>query len=43
MAEVWQFEIQICQMTSNGETTNIKIVDHDYNNFIVDDFFIWCR
>jgi hypothetical protein len=28
-------------MTSDGETTNIKVVDLDQNNFIVYDFFIW--
>jgi hypothetical protein len=40
MAEVWLFEIQIYQTTSDGETTNIKVVDLDQNNnFVVDDFF----
>jgi hypothetical protein len=25
----WQFEIQICQTTSDGETTKIKVTDLD--------------
>ena len=37
-----QFEIQICETTSDGETTKTKVVDLDKNyNFVVNDFSIW--
>jgi len=37
-----QFEIQICETTSDGETSKTKVVDLEkLYNFIVDDFFIW--
>jgi len=37
----WRFEIQNFHATSNGETTNIKVVDLEQNNnFVVDDFLI---
>jgi hypothetical protein len=37
----WRFEIQICQMTSDGDWNDqhIKVVDlAQNNNFVVDDF-----
>jgi hypothetical protein len=36
----WRFEIQICQTTSDAKTTNIKVVDLDQNNFVIDYFFL---
>ena len=36
-----QFKIQICETTSNGETSKTKVVDLDKNyNFIVNDFHL---
>jgi hypothetical protein len=42
MFEFLKFEIWIFKMTSNGETTKIKVVDLEkLHNFRVDNFFIW--
>jgi hypothetical protein len=41
MFEVHTFEIQILQMTSDGETSKTKVADlKKLCNFVVDNFFI---
>ena len=40
--EFLTFEIWIFQTTSDGETTKMKVVDHEKLwNFVADNFFIW--